>query len=127
MSTQEAQSRRRYEDSIIDVLAYFVAARNYGYVDIIANALDPLTVREALINALRDFEAACTTGRERSSEKCAVCPKISEEELEKAVGIIEAKLSGGASEFMTYTRSLALKALARAPKFRTPECTGGSS
>ncbi len=128
MSSQESQSKRYYDEAIIDVLAYFVASRNYGYVDIISNALDPLTIREALINALRDFLATCIQSDQKIDVKKQVkCPDIPEDALEEAINWVEYRLRDFTPESMVYARSLALKALARASKFKLPESGEESS
>ncbi|MEB3807079.1 MAG: hypothetical protein GSR73_06155 [Desulfurococcales archaeon] len=101
---------------LIDILAYFAANKNYGYIDVLANALDPITAREALINALRDFEASCKKPQQAQGE--VPCPSINPQALEKAVEHVESYLDKPGERLFSFTRSLALKALARASSFR---------
>ncbi len=39
-------------DPIIDILAYFTAARRYGYVDALAGALNPEVAKAVIADAL---------------------------------------------------------------------------
>lgn len=105
-------------DTLVDILAYFVAARNYSYVDILSNALDPLTAMEAIINALRDFETSCLKSGQRSEEEEVVCPKIKQEDLEKALRIAESQIREPGENLFHFTRKIAMRAFARAGKFR---------
>lgn len=109
-------------DTLVDILAYFVAARNYSYVDILSNALDPLTAMEAIINALRDFETSCLKPGQRNEG--VVCPKIRPGDLEKALRIAESQIKEPGENLFHFTRKIAMRAFARAGKFRV-ESQGG--
>ncbi|BAN89820.1 hypothetical protein [Aeropyrum camini] len=108
---------------IVDILAFFAAARQYGYVDILANALDPLTAKEALINAIRDYKSVCSKSDyvERSDGVKVKCPKVDPSTLEAAVGWLDKELgSRSPSKILDLTRTLALRALARSEVFKVP-------
>ncbi len=117
-----------WEDALVDVLAAFVAARRYSYVDRVGNSLEPLTALEALRDALRDFESSCRGGgyleEDRARGVCVRCPEVSPSDLERAVGEFERLARGNRRVFLGTTRGLALKALGRARRFLTG-CGGG--
>jgi len=127
MSQSKGEVKGSPLDSIIDILAFFVATRNYSYVDILSNALDELTAREALINALRDYRSTCPQPGmtvERRDIKVR-CPSVSHDTLEAAVRIVESRLREAGADLMTFTRSLSLNALARADKFKITNSSEG--
>ncbi len=104
-------------DVLADVLGFFAAARRYSYVDIVGNALDPLTAAEALRDALRDFDTECH-GPGRGEEEVK-CPSISPEDLARAGDYISrVLLTAKPQEFFRITRELSMKALSRAALFR---------
>lgn len=109
-------------DTLVDILAYFVAARNYSYVDILSNALDPLTAMEAIINALRDFETSCLKSGQRNEE--VICPSIKPSDLEKALRIAESQIREPGENLFHFTRKIAMRAFARAGKFRVKSVGG---
>ena len=112
-------------EPLIDVLAYFAAARNYGYVDALTNALDPATALEAMVNAIRDFKSTCIDRRPSSEE--AICPTIDLGKLEKSARYFEEVVSslGGTGDLVLLVRRIALRALARSHKYRPG--SGGAS
>ena len=114
-SGQEARSRRA-EEVFADILAYFAAKRRYSYVDMIGNALDNIIAMEVLKDAIRDFKSSCIDNPEPDPD--AICPSISEEELEKAGRILSDTLKkADTKNLILITREIAVKALARAPRF----------
>ena len=122
MSEAQTGARARSaEDVIADVLAYFAAKKRYGYVDMIGNALDNIIALEALKDAIRDFKSSCIDNP--GTDEDVVCPQVSPVELDRAGQILAAELSkGDTKELILLTRRVAVKALARAPKFvRRPE------
>jgi len=111
-----AQRARSAEDILADVLAFFVAQKKYSYVDILGNALDKLLAMDVVKDAIRDFESACLDGQPIEE---AICPNITAEELEKAGNVITSRIEKASTqEFLMLTRKLAVRALARAPKFK---------
>ena len=103
----------------------FAAMRNYGYLDIIGNALERTTALEALGNALRDFRSTCLDAspearRGLEKEEGVRCPDISPNDLEKAVSafrrLLEEKERSG--ELVTFLREVYVDALSRASRFK---------
>lgn len=114
-------------DSVIDVLAFYAAVRNYGYVDRLANAIDEVTAYEALRDALRDFYSQCVDRRDKCVEVTQdlkiLCPEIELGQLEKAVGEFLRRIRGKPGDVIVReTREIALAALARKPKLMERRC-----
>ncbi|MFN7106384.1 MAG: hypothetical protein ACK4M3_07380, partial [Pyrobaculum sp.] len=108
MSQQVGERKRSPIDALVDVLAYFAAQKNYGYIDRIGNALDEMTIHEAIRDALRDYHSLCVDRQQ------ANCPNIDLGDVEKATNMIISELrekSGG--EIVRVARQIAVKALAR--------------
>ena len=107
---------RSAEDIIADVLAYFAAKKRYGYVDMIGNALDNIIALEALKDAIRDFKSSCIDNP--GSDEEAVCPSIEPEKLDWAGDVLASILAqGDTKRLILVTREIAVKALARAPRY----------
>ncbi len=105
-------------DVLVEVLAFFAAQRNYGYIDRLGNALDEVTAYEALRDALRDYYSICVDRK----QEC--CPDINPEDLENAIKYFISHLSGkGGDVIVRETRKIALEALAR--KAKTSKCEAG--
>jgi hypothetical protein len=116
---------------LADVLGFFAAARVYGYLDVVGNAIDEVTVLQALEDALRDFKATCIDRRPDPREVGAYCPRVSYRQLEEAVEAARRAASIGGGCLVRFTRHLALQALARSYALRlrgeeSPEEAGGS-
>lgn len=118
-------SRRDIIGPIKDILAMFAAMRNYGYLDIIGNALERTTALEAMGNAIRDFRSMCLDAsedaRKRLEEEEGIkCPDISPENLEKAASefmrVLEEKEKSG--ELVLFLREIYVDALSRASIFK---------
>ncbi|MEB3862037.1 MAG: hypothetical protein GSR84_07445 [Desulfurococcales archaeon] len=110
-------------DPIIDILAYFTAARRYGYVDALAGALNPEIAKAVIADALRDFEVSCGGGK--SKEECVKCPSIDPDSLRNAIEMLDrmlGKLDKPGKGFFETIRSMTLKALSRAPSLRIRPC-----
>jgi hypothetical protein len=115
-------------EPIVDILAYFAAARKYSYVDALQGALNPDTAKIVIADAIRDFEVACGRGRRRSSEEGVICPAVDPAELDNAVKLLDRLLQKPSARFYQLIRSLTLRALGRASKFRIgAETPGGQS
>ncbi|GAB6148790.1 hypothetical protein JCM10135_13320 [Stetteria hydrogenophila] len=110
-----------------DVLAFFAAMRNYGYLDIIGNALEEVTVLEALGNALRDFRSTCIDASAETKARLArekvVCPNVKPEELENAVNAFIAIMKKRAENgtLVNFLREVYVESLARAGRFKLQE------
>ncbi|MCE4628243.1 MAG: hypothetical protein F7C34_03740 [Desulfurococcales archaeon] len=114
--SQGGARARSAEDIIADVLAYFAAKKRYAYVDMLGNALDNIIALEALKDAIRDFKSSCIDNPGSDDE--AVCPSVRPEELERAGEILASTLArSDTKQLILVTREIAVKALARAPKF----------
>ncbi|NPA96598.1 MAG: hypothetical protein GXO32_03230 [Crenarchaeota archaeon] len=113
-----AQARKpKHIDVIVDILAFFAAQKRYSYVDMIGNALDKLLAIDALKDAVRDFKSSCIDQTIPDEE--VVCPKIGPEEIDNATRWVTDKIRNAEThEFLLFTRELAVKALARAPRFK---------
>ena len=93
---------------LVELLAYFAAQRNYGYIDKLGNALDEITAYEALKDALRDYNSVCVDRR----QEC--CPNIDPARLEMAVKNFIESISGKSGDVIVKeTRKLSLEVLAR--------------
>lgn len=109
---------------IKDILAVFAAMRNYGYLDVLGNALERTTALEALGNALRDFRSTCVDSpeaRKRLLEQEGVrCPEVKPEELEEAVAEFRRRLESKerAGELVLFLREIYVDALSRASRFK---------
>ena len=110
--------------ALAEVLAYFAASRNYGYVDILSNALDPAVALETVYNLVRDFKSSCIDREHRPCEGAeagdvdARCPRVSARELDEAVRAF-AELTerlyqeGRTSDLIVVYRRLAAEAIGR--------------
>ena len=116
MSTQEPDLRRL--EPLVDILAYFAAARNYGYVDALTNALDPATALDAVVNAVRDFKSSCVDRKPEEEE--VRCPKVDLKRLEDSLKYFEESVArlGSGGELVLLLKRLALRALARSHEFK---------
>ncbi len=112
-------------EPVVDMLAFFVAMRNYGYADAIGNALEPATALEVLGSALRDFRSLCLDSspqarRRLAAEKKVACPSVGGDELEGAVEMLRRMLvsRGRRGGLVQLLREIYVSALARASRFR---------
>ncbi|MEZ0346152.1 MAG: hypothetical protein ABWK01_06350 [Infirmifilum sp.] len=123
---------RKELEPLVEILAFFSALRNYGYVDRLGNALDEVTAMEAVKDVLRDFHSQCVDRPQKCveiSEGVSIpCPDIKVEALEEAASTFVSLVRGKPSdEVVRVTREIALEALARKAKAasRTCEMEGG--
>ncbi|MEM1873278.1 MAG: hypothetical protein QXS85_00015 [Acidilobaceae archaeon] len=111
---------------LVEVLAFFAASRNYGFVDRLGGALNEITATEAVIDALRDYYSQCVDRREKCVEvggERIACPDVSPEELKRAVEAFIARIRGKPGDVIVReTRALALEALARKPEAMGRRC-----
>jgi len=116
---QEAGHARKAKpiDVIVNILAFFAAQKKYSYVDMIGNALDKLLAIDALKDAVRDFKSSCIDQAIPDEE--VVCPNLDPKEIDYATRWVADKIrNADTHEFLLLTRELAVKALARAPRFK---------
>ncbi len=118
MKTSSSEIDIRRLEPLIDILAYFAAARNYGYVDALTNALDPATALEAVVNALRDYKSSCVDRKPEEEE--VRCPSLDPKSLENSVRYFEEKVSelGSSGELVLLLKRISLRALARSHELR---------
>ena len=116
---------------IVDILAFFAAMGNYGYLDVLGNALERTTALEALGNALRDFRSTCLDAtphqrRRLESEEGVRCPRVRPNDLEVAVSAFEevTREKERTGELVVLLREVYVRALARASQFKVREGGG---
>jgi len=119
-------------EQIIEVLSFLGSTGDYSYLDRLGNAIDEISILEALRDAIRAYYTNCLDKRacmeyDRESRIGVLCPELKPEDLEQVVSQITAKL-GKASrvEIIKLSRELALKAYAKIPEIREKlKCTTG--
>lgn len=107
---------------IIQLLGFLGALRNYGYIDRVGNAIDEVTIEEALRDAIRAYLTQCV----EAGKKCIelgenigiTCPDINPESLEESIKMILKEIKKSKVELIKFSRSLALEAYASIPKIR---------
>ncbi|MEM0340423.1 MAG: hypothetical protein QXV55_04300 [Acidilobaceae archaeon] len=109
--------------ALVKILAFFAAQRNYGYIDRIGNALDEITVYEAIKDAVRDYHSLCTDkpAQERVVEVKIGgttfklrCPNIEPEDIEKSVISFKKRIEGKSSaDIVKETRNLYIEVMAK--------------
>jgi len=111
-------------EQIIEVLSFLGSTGDYSYLDRLGNAIDEISILEALRDAIRAYYTNCLDKRacieyDRESKIGVLCPEFKPEDLEQVVSQITAKL-GKASrvEIIKLSRELALKAYAKIPETR---------
>ena len=111
-------------EHIIQVLSFLGAIGDYSYLDRLGNAIDEISVLEALRDAIRAYYTNCLGKRacveyNRENKLGVLCPEIKSEELEQAVSQITAKISKASRvEIIKMSREFALKAYAKIPETR---------
>jgi CRISPR-associated protein Csa5 len=112
-------------ERIVDVLSFLGALGDYSYLDRLGNAIDEVSVLEALRDAIRAYYTNCLEG-----DKCRVydrekgvgvlCPDIRPEELEETVSQVVGRISRiSRVELIRLSRELALRAYARIADVRS--------
>lgn len=118
---------------LVQVLGFLGALRNYGYIDRVGNAVDEVTLHEALKDAIRAYLSQCI----EISSKCVeleknvgiLCPEIDPEKLEASVNLLVREARKSKTDLLKTSRSLALEAYSAIPRIRLKNtCTpsGGS-
>lgn len=112
-------------ERIIDILSFLGALGDYSYLDRLGNAIDEVSVLEALRDAIRAYYTNCL-----NVDKCKVydrdkgvgvfCPEIKPEELEETVSQVVSKISRiSRVELIKLSRELALRAYAKITDVRS--------
>ncbi|MEB2835842.1 MAG: hypothetical protein GSR80_001083 [Desulfurococcales archaeon] len=119
-------------EPIVDILAFFAAMGNYGYLDVLGNALERTTALEALGNALRDYRSTCLDAspeqrRRLEAEEGVRCPRLGPGDLEAAVREFEevTREKERSGELVVLLREIYVRALARASRFKVGGSGGG--
>ena len=121
-------------EALVNVLGFFSALRNYGYVDRLGNALDEVTAIEAVKDAIRDFHSLCIDSKDKcvetrvdSEEIKFKCPEISPEDLMNDFNEFLNNIEGKPGDVIVrVTRRIALAALAKKEVLKQ-RCEGESS
>lgn len=109
-------------EPLVDVLAFYAATRNYGFIDRLAGSLNETTAFEAVIDALRDFYSQCLD-REDKCVRDVQCPEVDKTALERAVDEFKRRIRGKPGDVIVKeTRNIALAALARKPRMMERRC-----
>lgn len=113
---------------IVKLLGFLAATGDYSYVDKIGNAIDEVTLLDALKDALRAYQTYCAGRKEVCIEygegSGISCPELEPDAVERAISEITAlasKVSRGEAsriELSRLSRELALRAYAIIPVLR---------
>jgi CRISPR-associated protein Csa5 len=112
-------------ERVIDILSFLGALGDYSYLDRLGNAIDEVSVLEALRDAIRAYYTNCLEGdrckvydRERGIG--VLCPDIKPEELEETVSQVVSRISRiSRVELIRLSRELALRAYAKIADVRS--------
>jgi len=119
---------------VIEVLSFLGALGDYSYLDRLGNAIDEVSVLEALRDAIRAYHTNCLEGKvcveyDREKKLGVLCPDIKPEELASAVSQLADRISRAEIrrvDLIRMSREIALKAYARIPEIRSKyECKTG--
>ncbi|MEM1830724.1 MAG: hypothetical protein QXY55_06165 [Candidatus Korarchaeota archaeon] len=126
IATETPGNRRFERNALVEMLAFFAAQRNYGYIDRIGGALDEITVYEAIKDALRDYYSLCVDklDRDRIVEVKVGettfklrCPNLEPEDLENSINDFKKRIEGKQGvDLVRETRNLYIEVMARKPK-----------
>ena len=117
---------------IVDILAFFAAARNYGYIDVLGNAIDPALALETVYNLVRDFKSTCIDRKHQPCENAeegeidARCPEeLKPEWIDAAVRSFAETVNtlyekGRTGDLVVLYRKLAAKAIGKSFKYMKP-------
>ncbi|ADG91077.1 hypothetical protein [Thermosphaera aggregans] len=105
-------------EPIVSILAYLGSQKDYSYIDRLGNAIDEISIMEALRDAVRSFITIC----EKPESKC---PSIDFQELDKSLNTLLAVISSKPREqVIKMARELSLKAYAKIKTFETSQAGG---
>jgi CRISPR-associated protein Csa5 len=110
-------------EPIVSILAYLGSQKDYSYIDRLGNAIDEISIMEALRDAVRSFITKC-------EEPESKCPSIDFQELDKSLNTLLEKISPKHQkqviklEVIKLARELSLKAYAKIKTFETSQAGG---
>jgi len=122
------------EEVLIEILSFLGALNDYSYLDRLGNAIDEVSILEALRDAIRAFYTNCSKEKvcveyDRERKLGVICPEVKPEELSATISQIADRVSKGKIgrvEMIRLSRELALKAYAKIPEVRnTHACQTG--
>lgn len=94
-------------EPIVTILAYLGSQRDYSYIDRLGNAIDEVSIMEAVRDAVRAFFTVC-------EQPEANCPSIDASELEKSLNALTAVVQAKPRHYVVrLARELSLKAYAK--------------
>jgi CRISPR-associated protein Csa5 len=100
-------------EPIIDILAYLGSQRDYSYIDRLGNAIDEISIMEAVRDAVRSFYTLCEKPESN-------CPSIDPQELEKSINALVATINTKPrDQIVKLARELSLKAYAKIKSLET--------
>ncbi|MEM0470454.1 MAG: hypothetical protein QXH02_03595 [Desulfurococcaceae archaeon] len=113
---------------LVQMLGFLGALRNYGYIDRLGNAIDEITVEEALRDAIRAYLSQCGENEETCVEidegVGVKCIKLDPAALERSVDVLLARIRKSKIELLKTSRSIALEAYTVIPDIReNRKCT----
>lgn len=107
---------------VVELLAFLGAMRNYSYIDRVGNAIDEVSVEEALKDALRAYITQCIEGKQECievEENIGIkCPDLKVENLEHLMGSILKEIQENKINLLKVSRRIALEAYAAIPRIR---------
>ncbi|MEM4958677.1 MAG: hypothetical protein QXX12_02250 [Nanopusillaceae archaeon] len=111
----------------MEVLGFLGALKNYSYIDRLGNAVDEVTVEEALRDAIRAYLSQCGENPETCIEidenQGVKCVELDPSALEQSVYVLLASIRKSKIELLKTSRSIALEAYAAIPRIRkNQEC-----
>ena len=99
---------------IIDILAFLGSQKYYSYIDRLGNALDEISILEAINDAIRDFYSMC-------GSKQTECPQIDSGKLQDAVkeltDMIQDSEKSTRFQVLQFARELSLNSYAHIKNF----------
>lgn len=115
-------------NQVVEILAFLGAQKDYSYIDRLGNALDEISIMEAIRDAIRAYYALCREGPgsvDLGGGKIVKCPQVSDADLEKAVNTLASMLQNRPrTEIVKLARELSMRAYARIPSLIVSEEAG---
>lgn len=109
-------------EEVTKLLGFLGALKDYSYIDRVGNAIDEVTLLEALKDAIRAYHTRCIDQKDACIEYDVgvgvKCPELRAEDLERAVAIAISESRKSRIELSRFSRSVALRAYAAIPRIR---------